>query len=123
MSAEFEQLWSAANAAGRAAAEAHSPTPMVVQQVNPITNEVIKTYEPITEGACGFAWITVRPGNSSFARWLKKQGLGHKAYYGGWEVPIHDYGQSYERKAIHAAHAVRVLRDAGIQASPRSNLD
>ena len=119
----FAQLWSAANAAGRKAAEACVPQPMVVQQVNPITGEVIKTYEPIMDGMCGFAWITVRPANSAFARWLKKQGLGNKAYYGGWEVSIHDYGQSYERKAAHAAAAVRVLRDAGIQATPRSNLD
>ena len=121
MSAEFEKLWSAANAAGRAAAEAHSPRPMVVGQEMP--GGGLRIVDVVEDGPCGFAWITVRPGNSSFARWLKKQGLGHRAYYGGWEVPVHDYGQSYERKSVHAAHAARVLRDAGIQATPRSNLD
>ena len=119
----FAKLWADANAAGREAAEACTPTPMTIARVDPITGRVLHVYEPITEGACGFAYVTVKPGNSAFARWLKKQNLGHKAYYGGWEVSIFDYGQSYERKAAHASAAARVLRDAGITATSRSVLD
>jgi hypothetical protein len=45
-------------------------------------------------GPCGFAWIIIKPGTSSFARWLVKE---HHAnpdhYYGGVNIRIADYQQ------------------------------
>lgn len=120
---DFQKIWDEANEAGRKAAEACTPRPMVVQQVNPITGEVIKTYEPITEGACGFAYVKIRPANAPLARWLKAQNKGFKAYNGGWDVSIHDYGQSWERKAAHAAAAAMVLKRHGIDAFAHDRMD
>lgn len=120
---DYEILWSAANAAGTQAATACTPRPMVVQQVNPISGEVIKTYEPIADGVCGFAYIEIRPANCALARYLKSRNVGYKAYTGGWEVSIHDYGQSWERKRAHAQAAAQVLRDAGINATAYDRLD
>ncbi len=52
----------------------------------PIPMHVLENGIPIDridDGACGFAWVTVRPANSSFAIWAKKQGLMRPMYGGG----------------------------------------
>ena len=61
MSREFETLLWEADKAGREAARVHIPTPMVVSG-----------YEstPVMGGVCGFAWVSVRPRTSPFARYL-----------------------------------------------------
>lgn len=122
----FQELWNAAQAAGRQAAEACSPSPVIVFEANGLSNEPLPGGRSwrIPEGACGFAWIRVRPGNSAFARWLKQQGLGRTdRYAGGVTVSISAYNQSVERKEAHAHAAAKVLRDAGIKAFADSRLD
>src|SRR3990167_4435612 len=47
-------------------------------------NKAIQSVEPVFY--CGFAWIVIRPGNSGIASWLRKQDIGNKNYYGGWQV-------------------------------------
>lgn len=123
-----EDLYRRAVEAGRAAAEACTPTPMVVQEhANPLddSSPVIKQYAPVMAGVCGFAWINVRPGNSSFACWLKRNDLGRSdRYEGGVRVWVDGYGQSYERKRAYAGGFARVLRDAGMdRVYPGSRLD
>jgi len=122
---EFEKLWQKAKTAGLEAGYNASVTPMVVaQHVDPFddTSE-IKAAWLVPEGPCGFAWITVRPGTTAFARWLKKHAHGHKGYYGGVEVFIDEHGQSIERKEAHAHALADVLRKAGINATVGSRLD
>lgn len=63
-----------------------------------------------SEGACGFAWILIRPGTSSFARWLVSTGRASKSYLGGVQIFIGAHGQSAERKAAHAEAMAEVFR-------------
>jgi len=111
--AVWHDAWTAAVAAGRAAGQGIRPTPMVVtEHANPFNdNSAVKNSWYVSEGACGFAWVTVRPGNSSFARWLVKNGHARAAYGGGVQIWISDYNQSVDRKYAHASAMAKVLRE------------
>ena len=115
MSADFKKLYDAAWAAGVAAAKAAIPEPMVVSGMG-------QRYF-VSEGACGFAWVKVRPANSAFGNWLKKEKLARPAYNGGLDIWISDYNQSVARKEAHARAMAAVLKDAGINAFADSRLD
>jgi hypothetical protein len=76
----------------------------------------LEGYEPFP--ICGFAWVTVKPGNCVFANWLKKKGHARKAYGGGVQIWISGYGQSHDKKEAYA-HAFanklkELLIDTGI---------
>jgi hypothetical protein len=114
-SSGFPALYEAAHKAGHAAAVGSSPTPMVVSGMG-------KSYY-VSEGVCGFAWIVVKPGNSPFANWLKKTGKGDKAYGGGVDIWVGDYGQSLDRKSAYASAFAKVLSEAGIRAYSNSRMD
>lgn len=128
-----EELFARAWAAGVAAGEACTPAPMVVgTPVNMMASLVggdsaMDTNKPIyhvPSGICGFAWINVNPGNSSFARWLVKTGRASgRAYGGGVNIRINAYGQSMEKKAAHSGAMANVLREAGIKAYSMSRED
>jgi hypothetical protein len=123
---EYSELFSKADAAGRAAAEACKPVPMqVVERANPLddSSAVVKRYAPVASGVCGFAWVNVRPGNCGFARWMKKEGVARKGYYGGMEYWVSGYGQSMEKKEAYAGAFAKVLGEAGIKAYPQSRMD
>ena len=115
--ADFERLVTLANEAGLQAALAITPTAMHV--INP-NGSLVQT---IGEGACGFAWIMVRPANSSFGRWLLKNNIAVKGYNGGAQIWISAHGQSYERKLAHARAMADFFRNAGYEAYACSRLD
>jgi len=123
--AAHADLFARAHKAGMEAAEAVTPTTMVVERhANPLDDNspvVERWVEPA--GPCGFAWVLVRPGNSSFARWLVKAGHGRAAYNGGIQVWVSEHRQSIERKSAHAAAFAGVLREAGVKAYSQSRLD
>ena len=99
---QFRAIYEEAQLAGRAAGELAVPEPMVI---------VGYEHEPVNDGVCGFAWVNVRPGNSSFARWLKKENLGRTdSYAGGVTIWISAWGQSYERKMAHAQAMAESLK-------------
>jgi len=77
----------------------------------------------VDDGACGFAWVTVKPANSAFAKWAQAQGIMRKAYGGGVQYWVSEFGQSEERKAAFAYAYARVLCEAGINAFAGSRLD
>lgn len=78
----------------------------------------------IADGACGFAWVNIKPGNSTFAKWLVANGHASKdSYYGGVSIWIFDYNQSVQRKAVHARFMAETFRAAGIDATDNSRLD
>ena len=116
---QCKELFARADAAGRAAAEALVPEPMLVQRADGYI------YPPIMSGACGFAWVNIKPGNSSFARYVKLnvQGGRSDSYYGGVSLWISGYGQSYEKKLAYAAAFAGVLSEAGIKALSMGRLD
>lgn len=123
---QAQVLFDKAHAAGMDAGEKARPRPMVVvQREHPFddSSPIIKRYPPVMDGLCGFAWVNVRPGNSSFANWLRKSGRGHKGYHGGWEYWVGAFNQSYERKMAYAHAFAEILREAGIKAYAGGRLD
>lgn len=113
--ADFAPLFAKAAAAGKAAADAAIPAPMIVSGYE---------NDPVMDGVCGFAWVNIKPGTSAFARYLKAQGLARTdSYYGGVSVWISYGGQSYTRKYAYASAFAAVLNDAGIKAFAMSRLD
>jgi hypothetical protein len=115
-----------ARTAGLLAGNGATPAPMIVgSPTTPLGDHIDygkKTYY-VAEGACGFAWVVIRPGNSSIARQAKKLGIGRPNYGGGVAIWIHDHGQSIDRKTLHARAYAKVLQDHGINAAPESRLD
>ena len=101
---KFNRIWSEAVKVAERAMQKCTPTPMIVaQHANPLddNSEVTKSYY-VPQGLCGFAWVNVSPGNSSFANWLKKQGHARKSYRGGVDIWIRVGGQSFELKEAYA---------------------
>ncbi len=60
----------------------------------------IAGYDPFP--ACGFGWITVKPGNCSFAKWLKKTKGASSAHGGGVQLWVNKFGQSHDKKKAYA---------------------
>lgn len=124
--ASFETLVAAAHAAGLAAGEAVRPTPMIVGSPStPLGNDIdpAKPTYYVADGACGFAWIKVVPGGSSFARWLVKTGRARAAYNGGVQIWVSEFGQSLGRKSAYSAAYAAVLAEAGIRCWGESRMD
>ena len=124
--AKFEAAFAKAKAAGLAAGEAHNPRPMTVQEGDLLTGKPAEGGKSwyVPEGVCGFAWVNVYPGSSSFAKWLVKNKHASKAYKGGVSIWVSDHGQSYERKGKHAEAMAKVLKDElGVEAYAGSRLD
>ena len=127
-SVEFKALYEKALAAGKQAAASCIPVPMIVEQHANMADDsspVVQRYhEP--EGVCGFAWVVIRPANSAFAHWLKKNtdGNAKSGYGGGLHYWISGYGQSMTRKEAFAKAFAKVLREEGlIKAFPESRMD
>ena len=80
-----------------------------------------KTY--ILEGLCGFAWVNISPARGAFVTYLKSKKIGGKAYYGGYEIWVREFGQSVDRKSAFAGAFAQVLGKYGIEASAGSRLD
>jgi hypothetical protein len=72
---------------------------------------------------CGFGWVHISKGNTSFARWLKQNNLARKSYYGGLDIWIGAHNQSYEKKMAHARAMAQVLSEEGFQAYADGRLD
>ena len=123
---QAQDLFSKAYSAGLEAGDAYTPRPMVVgTPTTPLGNDIDpskRTYY-VPDGVCGFAWIVIRPGNSSLARHAVRLGIGSKAYGGGVAIWIHDHRQSLERKQQHAHAYAKILSQAGVDAYAQSRID
>lgn len=128
-----EKVWAEACEAATVAWKATEPTPIVVYTPKGLFDDTPDLEKPVyhhSEGVCGFGWIVIEDGRTSFARWLKKHDIGNQsAYYGGrvvWSsylVPEDRASQSLARKEAAVRAAVEVLRKAGIQAHAMSRMD
>ena len=142
---EFDTLLADAHRAGKLAMEAATPTPMVVYEADGLTDEPKpggkEWYVP--QGACGFAWVTLRPATTPLARHIRKtrfelgSGFGTydrsvkeadggswgKGYYGGYQFWVWGGGQSVELKSAYATAYAEVLEAAGYNAYAQSRLD
>ena len=112
---DVKALVKSAHEAGLRAGHLITPTPMIVESAG-------RRYH-VPDGLCGFAWITIKPGTSSFARALVKDGTARKAYGGGVQVWVGEFNQSVARKSAYAEAYAKVLREAGINAYAGSRLD
>ena len=115
---EFAELWKRAYTAGIESGHAYNPRAMIVRESGENGRQWL-----CPEGLCGFAWITIRPANCSFARYLKANNIGRKAYNGGWQIWISEFNQSMERKSVCASTIAQILNNAGINAYPGFRAD
>ena len=120
-----EAIFQAADKAGKAAADACIPIPMMVCQHKNVMDDnspILKEWY-VPSGVCGFASVVIEDGRSGFAKYLKaKHGAG-KHYYGGMEYWCGGYGQSMERKEAYCHAFCRVVSDAGIKCRTWSRMD
>jgi hypothetical protein len=131
--AAFRVLIKRADAAGKEAAAKVKLAEYVVGTPNDLMGSMtgrggggFRADRPVyrMSGSCGFAWINVRPGNSKFANWLKKnQGWRRDSYEGGVAKSVSDYGQVMELKEAYAQAFAATLREAGVKAYAASRLD
>ena len=120
-------IYAEAHAAGMAAGDGCTPTPMVVgQPTTPLGNDI--DYEKDTyyveDGVCGFAWINIKPARGAFVKYLKQNGIGRKdSYYGGYTIWVSGFGQSLARKENYARAFTEVLRKNGLTEYNMSRMD
>lgn len=123
---DCEQLFSQADAAGRAAVASMQVQPMIVtQHANPLddSSAPVRQYY-VEDGACGFAWVKIRPARGKFVNWLKKEGIGKiDIFEGGYMIWISAYNQSLQKKEAYAEAFADVLYKNGIRAYAMSRMD
>lgn len=119
--ADFEALLSVAHQKGLEAGYAVNPRPMVVVESDIEGKPRGQSYY-CSEGLCGFAYVNLTKGNSSFALWAKRQGYFRKGYK-VTTMSVSDFNQSVERKEAYAHAYAQVLRNAGIDCYASSRLD
>jgi hypothetical protein len=121
---ECARIYKEAYAAGLQAGKEVGVPKFIVGDAIGLSDEIDyskKTY--VLEGLCGFAWVNISPARGAFVTYLKSINEGHKAYYGGYEFFVHEFGQSVDRKSAFAGAFAEVLRKYGINASAGSRLD
>ena len=120
-------IYEKAHAAGMAAGNGCTPTPMVVgQPTTPLGNDIDYSKETyyVADGVCGFAWINIKTARGKFVKYLKDNNIGRKdSYYGGYTIWVSGFGQSLDRKSAYARAFVKVLNDNGLKAYAMSRMD
>jgi len=121
---ECAAIYAEACEAGKVASLYTKPPKFLVGTAVGLSDEIdFKQPTYIMEGLCGFAWVNISPARGPFVTYLKKIGVGHKGYYGGYEVSMRSGGQSIDKKEAEARAFVDVLAKYGIEASVQSRLD
>lgn len=113
----FAAIYKQADKAGREAANACKPEPMVIAGYE---------HAPIMGGVCGFAWVRFPDGRKPFAKWLVKNKMGSKDDYRGgvtlWAG--FDIGnQSMTIKEHYCRAFAAVCREHGIDCRMESRID
>ena len=116
----YARIWKAALEKGKEAGKACVPRPMIVGDAD-LQGNMLPTGKKyyVPQGVCGFAWVTVRPGTCSFARWMRKYTNARTAYYGGTQFWIRYGEQSYEIKMAYADAMAKSLKDALKELDPK----
>jgi len=121
-----EKLLERAHLMGMDAGRRVGVTPMIVGSPStPFGSDIDyskKTYF-VEGGVCGFAGVVIKPARGKFVSYLKSIGIGHKHYYGGWYVSVHEFGQSLTRKEAYAGAYAKVLSEAGFKCYVDSRMD
>ena len=126
MSVREEKLLEKAHLMGMDAGRSVGVSPMIVGSPStPLGNDIDyskKTYF-VEGGACGFAGVVIKPARGKFVSYLKSLGMGHKHYYGGYYVPVREFGQSMSRKEAYADAFAKVLTEEGMRCYVDSRMD
>ena len=121
-----EKLLERAHLMGMDAGRASTPTPMIVGSPStPFGSDIDyskKTYF-VEGGACGFAGVVIKPARGKFVSYLKSLGMGYKHYYGGYYVPVREFGLSLARKEAYAEAYAKVLSEEGMRCYVDSRMD
>lgn len=126
--AEYPRILNEARIAGLEAVQKLQVTPMVVtSHESPMDDSSpVKQEWFVADGVCGFAWVTLRPANSAFANWLKKN-HGEQwrvdSYTGGLKLWVSEFNQSMQRKEAYAYAFAGILQKYGFKASSDSRMD
>lgn len=122
---DWQKLYDLAREEGFKAVEACQVVPMVVQEhTNPLDdNSPVKKSYFVSDGVCGFAEIVISPGTCSFAKWLTKNNLARKHYYGGVSIWVGEFNQSMQRKETYAHAFANILNKNGVKAYATSRMD
>jgi len=98
-----------AHEAGMRAGQARTPSPIMVGSAVGLSSEIdpSKPTYYVPEGVCGFAWVTIKPATTRFAKWMKSVGRARPAYGGGLQVWVSEFGQSMERKRLMPGPTLR----------------
>lgn len=124
MTQAFQTLLETAYQAGRKAGADCAPHPMLVATAGADGRiDYSKPIYHVDDGACGFAWVKIRPATTPFARWLKKNGYARSSWAGGLDIWISEFGQSVDRKYAMARAMANVLTEAGVTAYADSRMD
>ncbi len=115
---ELQEIYMQAVNAGLKAVSELEVQPMVV------IDEDRKFSYFVSDGACGFAWIQIKPANSKFVKYLKEQGIGRKSIYeAGYRIGVSEFNQSLQKKEAYANAFAEVLQKHGINAVSNSRMD
>lgn len=121
-----QEIYTEAHAAGCNAVAALQVRPMIVSEhANPLddSSKVVRQYY-VEDGACGFAWVKIRPARGKFVSWLKENKIGRSSCFeGGYDIWISDYNQSLQKKETYASAFAKVLESKGIKAYSQSRMD
>lgn len=109
---EFRALFQKAHEAGIRAGSEAEPKPTLMVQ----TGSMFRV-----DDQPGFVWITVKPANCAFARWLMANNIASKAYGGGVQIWVADFRQSRVRQIAYADAMIAVLRQANVARSITSD--
>ena len=117
MNMNYQAIHNECHEAGMIAGANVRTTPMLVGEATSVLSREIDYTKPtyvVDDGPCGFAWVTIYPGNSRLANQYKKLGLARPAYGGGVQTWVSEFGQSADRKYAYAqAYAAKLQELTG----------
>lgn len=113
---QCEALYDKANDAGLAAAKEVELPQFLITETNAFGEQKENAKQYIMNGLCGFAWVSIKPANMKFAKWMvQNAGARKDSYAGGVRFPIFGFEQSIDKKAAYAGAFAGVLQDAGMK--------
>jgi len=122
-----DEIYQEAHTAGYAAGKNARTAAMIVgEPTTPFGSDVDMSKETyfVADGPCGFVKINIRPARGKFVKYLKENDLGYSdSYFGGYSMPIHQFGQSLQRKEAYGYAFRDILTSYGISAQTMSQMD